>query len=262
MFLVNNTVTDIPDFSETIFERGLSLYEVIRVFNFHPIFLNDNLLRLDNSIKKSNINIDLKNLHIEDKLKELILLEHIEEGNIKYVLHITESRIDEYIYQIPHSYPSEADYCNGVHTISCRAMRNNPGIKYINNGLRTLANRLLQEHKAYEVVLVDKEGYVTEGSRSNIFFIKNDTYYTAPTGFVLPGTARKRVLDICKNNGFPVQEERIPYPSLSSYQAAFITGTSPLVLPIRTLDDFTFSVDNDALRKLMDIYFSLLNNVF
>lgn len=51
MILKNNTITDVSDFSEKIFENGLSIYEVIRVYNGHPIFLSDNLQRLDNSIK-------------------------------------------------------------------------------------------------------------------------------------------------------------------------------------------------------------------
>lgn len=110
MILKNNTITDISDFSEKIFENGLSIYEVIRVYNGHTIFLSDNLQRLDNSIKKSNIDIHVCNLHIENKLNELIRLEQMKEGNIKYVLHFTTDKTDEYIYQIPHCYPTEKDY--------------------------------------------------------------------------------------------------------------------------------------------------------
>lgn len=262
MILKNNTITDISDFSEKIFENGLSIYEVIRVYNEHPIFLSDNLQRLDNSIKKSNIDIHVCNLHIENKLNELIRLEQMKEGNIKYVLHFTTDKTDEYIYQIPHCYPTEKDYREGVATISCQAMRNNPEVKYINNGLRDMTNRLLREHAVYEVLLIDRDGWVTEGSRSNVFFIKDGIFYTAPTRYVLPGTARKRVLDICKEQTFPLREERVAYQNLPSFDAAFITGTSPLVLPIKTIDHYPFSPDNRYLRKLMEIYFSLLNNVF
>lgn len=59
MILQNNIIKTAGDFSETIFEKGLSIYEVIRVFHGHPIFLSDNLMRLDNSLKKSNIGIDI-----------------------------------------------------------------------------------------------------------------------------------------------------------------------------------------------------------
>lgn len=262
MLLINNTIKENSFFSEKIFEKGRSIYEVIRIYKSHPIFLEDNLLRFSNSIRKSNIYIDTQNLHIEDKLNRLIELEHIAEGNIKYVLHFIENRMDEYIYQIPHHYPNAEDYRQGVVTISCRAMRNTPEIKYINNELREMTNRLLTESHAYEAILVDKEGYITEGSRSNLFFIREGIFYTAPTCFVLPGTARKRVLDICKRQNFKVEEKRVAYSDLSLFDAAFLTGTSPLVLPIRLLDRYEFSTQNPWLRKLMSCYFSLMNNVF
>lgn len=51
MILLNNAINDGNKFSEAIFENGLSIYEVIRIFKGHPIFLTDNLIRLDNSLK-------------------------------------------------------------------------------------------------------------------------------------------------------------------------------------------------------------------
>ncbi len=264
MILQNNTIKTAGDFSETIFEKGLSIYEVIRVFHGHPIFLSDNLMRLDNSLKKSNIGIDISTLHIPDKLNRLISLEHIGEGNLKYVLHFTDGKSlpDEYIFQIPHAYPSQQDYDRGIDTITCPAVRENPEIKYINGELRNLANRLIQEHRVYEVLLVDREGYITEGSRSNVFFIKNDTLYTASTTYVLPGTSRKRVFDICKEHAIPVVEQRVPAHAVQEYDAAFLTGTSPLILPIHHINDVSLNPQNQMLKKIMNYYFSLVESVF
>lgn len=262
MILLNNQIVQPAEFPESQFKTGLSIYEVIRIFKGHAIFLKDNLLRLRNSIKKSNIDIDIHQLRIEDKLNRLIALEHIEEGNIKYVLHLTKDKWDEYIYQIPHHYPTEENYKNGIDTITCEAIRLNPEVKYINNDLRTQTDRLLQEHRVYEIILKDTEGSVTEGSRSNVFFIKAGILYTAPTFQVLPGTARKRVLDICKAHQIPVIEERIKYSDLKEFESAFITGTSPLVLPIRKIDEFSFDPQNNRLREIMEFYFSLLDKFF
>ena len=85
--LFNNKPIDNKEYSEDILNEGLSIYEVCRVFRGKVIFLNDNLLRLDNSIKKSNIAIDLNSLHVADQLNRLIQLENIKEGNIKVVEH-------------------------------------------------------------------------------------------------------------------------------------------------------------------------------
>lgn len=263
MILQNNNAKNDTDFSETIFEKGLSIYEVIRVFRGHPIFLGDNLLRLDNSLKKSKISIDISTLHIPDKLNHLISLEHMEEGNLKYVLHFTTGNTpDEYIYQIPHAYPSPQDYENGVDTLTRHVVRENPEVKYINNELRVLSNQLIKDHHVYEILLADNEGYITEGSRSNVFFIKNQALYTASTDYVLPGTSRKRVFDICKQENITIIEQRVALAKVGEYDAAFLTGTSPLILPIRRINDVTLNPQNQLLKKIMKSYFSLVESVF
>ena len=120
-------------------------------------------------------------------------------------------------------------------------MRENPGVKYINTDLRTRTNRLIKQKQVYEVLLVDKEGYITEGSRSNVFFIGDNVIFTAPLEYVLPGTSRKRVFDICHKHRFPIIEKRIPASELARYDAAFLSGTSPLILPINRLDELRFA---------------------
>jgi len=59
-----------------------------------------------------------------------------------------------------------------------------------------------------------------------------------------------------------VIEERIKYSDLKEFESAFITGTSPLVLPIRKIDEFSFDPQNNRLREIMEFYFSLLDKFF
>ncbi len=258
MVLINNQPEENNAFSEKIIENGLSIYEVIRVFEGHPIFLKDNIVRLSNSLIKSNIGIRVESLGIPEKLQRFITLENMTEGNIKYVLHFTSKNPDEYIFKIPHAYPTEDQYRNGVPTMTLRAMRENPEVKYINADLRTQTNLLIREHHVYEVLLVDKDGFITEGSRSNVFFIKGETLYTSPLQYVLPGTSRKRVFQLCKDKHIQVIEKRIDSNRLNEYDIAFITGTSPLILPVNGIDDIRYNADNEFLHRLMKDYFALL----
>lgn len=260
MILFNNQPIDNSEFSEDILNHGLSIYEVCRVFRGKVIFLDDNLARLANSIKKSGVELDLSALRVGEKLDHLIQLEHIKEGNIKYVLRLTSAGMDEYIYQIPHSYPREEAYEEGVDTATFRAMRQNAEVKYINTDLREATNAIIREKNVYEVLLVDNDGCLTEGSRSNTFFIKDNTLYTAPLPYVLPGTSRKRVLTLCQENRIPVIEEKVHLDELPHFDAAFITGTSPLVLPIRRIDTLHFDPRHPLLRQVMESYFHLLEH--
>lgn len=258
MILFNNQPIDNGKFSEEILNHGSCIYEVCRVFRGKVIFMDDNLARLANSIKKSGAPIDFSTLRMEDKLNRLIQLEHIKEGNIKYVLRLSDSGVDEYVYQIPHSYPSEEAYKHGVDTATLQAMRPNAEVKYIEADLRKTTNDIIKEKNVYEVLLVDKDGFVTEGSRSNVFFIKDNALHTAPLPYVLPGTSRKRVLALCAEEHISVVEEKVPLCDLPRFDAAFITGTSPLVLPIRRVDNLAFDPCHPLLRRVMEAYFRLL----
>ena len=258
MILFNNMILPQAEFSEELLRTGLNIYEVVRVFNGKPIFLKDNLTRLANSLKKSNIPLEVEKLNIADKLKHLIELKKMQEGNIKYVLHFDSDQMDECIYQIPHHYPSFQDYQKGVPTLTYEITRKNPEVKYINEELRTLTNQLIADHNVYEILLVDQEGYITEGSRSNVFFIKDQILYTSPTAYVLPGTSRKRVFEICQKHNYSIVEQRIDFHSLEQYDSVFLTGTSPLILPINQINTIRYAVDTPFLRQLMDHYFALL----
>lgn len=258
MILFNQLVKENAAFDEKTVESGLNIYEVIRVLNGKPVFLNDNLSRLDNSLKKSNIGIRVEHLKLPEKLERFIALEHMTEGNLKYVLHFAADHTDEYLFRIPHAYPTARDYARGVPVISYPAIRENPEIKYINTDLRTRMDQLIRERGVYEILLKDREDCITEGSRSNVFFIRKGMLHTAPTSCVLPGTSRKRVLDLCRQHAVPVTEQKVACANLRDYEAAFITGTSPLLLPVSRIDDLAFNPSHPLLQQLMKYYFALL----
>ncbi|MDR2414054.1 MAG: aminotransferase class IV [Odoribacteraceae bacterium] len=249
-------------FSEDRFLEGFSLYEVFRVFDGRLLFPGDNIARLENSARKSGRAFRVSPGLVAGQLERLIRLEGIKEGNIKYVLHApggnAGDRVEEYAYRVPHDYPGEADYRDGVKVITLEAARENAEVKYINPGLRSMADRLTREHGAREVLLVDGEGYITEGSRSNVFFARGGKLYTAPVPRVLPGTTRKRVLEECARGGITVVEECIALADVGSVQAAFLTGTSTLVLPVRQINDTVLDARDPLLRQVMARYQALV----
>ena len=87
MILFNDTPYPINEFSEESLKNGLTIYEVIRILNKQPIFLKDNLMRLDNSLKKSNIDIDVTSLKIKSSTAvtkgELVSSINVEPQGIK-----------------------------------------------------------------------------------------------------------------------------------------------------------------------------------
>ncbi len=252
-FLKNGEIKEEMDFY--IPEEGKKLYEVIRIINGVPLFMEQHNKRLQGSLSI----LDLKSRYSEDiilnKIKKVIEANEFSEGNIKIILNFIGQQEDIYIYYIPHSYPEEKLYSEGVHTILFHEERQNPNAKVINSGLRERVDEKLKEEKAYEAILVDGHNRITEGSKSNIFFVKGDKLITSPLEAVLPGITREQIIELAKGNSIEVVEEFIDINTLKIYDGAFISGTSPKILPIKSINLIKFnSVCNLLVKKLMKLY--------
>ena len=90
-----------------------------------------------------------------------------------------------------------------------------------------------------EGIMLTTDGYVAEGSGENLFLIKDDTLYTAPSGSsILPGITRASVITLAEERGYTVEEKKIPREELYLADELFFTGTAAEVTPIRTVDDY------------------------
>ena len=99
--------------------------------------------------------------------------------------------------------------------------------------------------------MVDHNGFITEGSRTNIFFIQGNKFYTAPNSIVLLGIMRSKVIELIVELNFTLIEECIHTSRINQMDAAFITGTSPRILPIQNINEVPLDVNNSNMRKLM-----------
>jgi branched-chain amino acid aminotransferase len=229
-----------------------TIYEVVRVINSKVLFIEDHLNRFNNSTSLAEIQPIFNSTEILTWLKSLINKNELINGNIKFQYCLTkEGKVDFYAFIIPHTYPSEKEYEQGVAITLFEAERKNPNIKEENIGLREQINTYISEQKAYEALLIHSKGYITEGSKSNFFLIKENIIYTAPLNQVLEGITAKKILELCMEKGITVFQELIHVKTLKNYEAAFITGTSPKILPVKNIDSMDFNVKNLKLRKLM-----------
>ena len=92
------------------------IYEVIRIIDTVPLFLEAHIERFSNSFLLEGINFPYKNEKIEEYIMTLVEANKIENGNIKIIFECKYDTIK--IFQIPHSYPSKEMYKDGVKTIS------------------------------------------------------------------------------------------------------------------------------------------------
>ncbi|WP_017211289.1 aminotransferase class IV [Clostridium beijerinckii] len=228
------------------------IYEVLRVIDRKAIFLESHLKRMENSFNLINEEFLVSYEEISKEIEELIESENRSEGNIKITFGVNEKKLR--VFFIEHSYPSDEMYMNGVNTILYFGERENPNAKIINDTFREKVNKEIKDNNAYEAILVDSNGHITEGSRSNIFMVKGNKLLTSPVKAVLPGVTRGEIIDIANKVGVEVEEVEYKYSDIDKLDGMFISGTSPKILPIKTVNSINFNVDNNLIRKLMKEY--------
>ncbi|MCZ6804258.1 MAG: branched-chain amino acid transaminase [Proteobacteria bacterium] len=88
-----------------------------------------------------------------------------------------------------------------------------------------------------EALLLDNEGYVTEGSGENIFIVRDGILYTPDLTSALEGITRDTIIQFAQENIIIVKEKRITRDEVYIADEAFFTGTAAEVTPIRELDN-------------------------
>jgi len=117
-----------------------------------------------------------------------------------------------------------------VNIAMCRAKANG---HYINSMLAL--NEALASG-CDEALLLDTEGYVTEGSGENIFIVRDGIIYTPDLTSALEGITRHTLFELAAELGFKIIEKRITRDEVYVADEAFFTGTAAEVTPIRELD--------------------------
>ena len=233
-----------------------TIYEVIRVISGIPLFMERHIERLEASARLIGYSIDSISNNIRQSIAELIKANDNPEKNIRIVVYNMENTVPDYsIYFIHSSYPTPEQYETGVHGILLKEERSNPNAKVVNSGYKERVAAALADANAYEALLVNSKDEIPEGSRSNVFFIKNNEVLTAPKGNVLIGITRVYVFEICRDLGIEIIEKPISVSMLREMDGVFITGTSPKILPISTIDDMSFnSARNPVIKTIMTSY--------
>jgi branched-chain amino acid aminotransferase len=253
-FILNGVLQPAELFDNSLVYEGDSIYEVIRMVKGSPFFFIDHMERLATSVKLQH------KAHLADipaLRKDIIYLtrsDRKKEANLKIVFNYNNGSNNYLVYFIEPIYPSDEQYKKGVKGILFSAERKNPESKVINHKLRSSIYYRLILEGGYEALLVNENNLITEGSRSNIFFLKGETLVTAPDNVILNGITRKHILEICIENQIKVEFACVKAADITKYDAIFMTGTSPIVIPFYCIDDKFFNVRYPLIQKLRQLY--------
>ncbi|OFZ56736.1 MAG: branched chain amino acid aminotransferase [Bdellovibrionales bacterium RIFOXYC1_FULL_54_43] len=87
-----------------------------------------------------------------------------------------------------------------------------------------------------EALMLDTEGFLTEGTGENLFMVKDGVIKTTPLTSILNGITRQTVMEYLKNKGYTITETRFTRDELWCADEVFLTGTAAEVTPVREID--------------------------
>lgn len=144
------------------------------------------------------------------------------------------------------------------HHVNVSLVRAKASGYYINS---ILANNEVTAHGYDEALLLDTDGYVSEGAGENVFIVRNGTVYTPDLASCLAGITRDSVLTMARDLGIPVVEKRITRDEMYCADEAFFSGTAAEITPIRELDDRTIGAGGrgPVTARLQSLFFDAVS---
>ncbi len=143
------------------------------------------------------------------------------------------------------------------HHVNVSMVRAKASGYYINS---ILANQEVTAEGYDEALLLDTDGYVSEGAGENVFIIKNGKIYTPDLASCLDGITRDAVLTMARDLGIDVVEKRITRDEVYCADEAFFTGTAAEITPIRELDNRQIGIGSrgPVTEKLQTLFFDVV----
>lgn len=227
--------------------RGYGIFDFLRTYKGRPLFLEEHIERLERSAKKIGLDLLWSKTQLIDIVNQTLNKNSYRESNIRVVVtggtspdYITpqgKPRLLVLVTELPEQ--PQWWYTNGVKVITIYSKRNIPGAKSIDYIPATIALQKARSKNAIEAVYVDRDGYVLEGTTSNLFIFRGDTLIT-PGKAVLSGITRKVVLMITAET-FNTEIRDIAVDELLTADEVFITGTNKEIVPVVKVDDTTIA---------------------
>jgi D-alanine transaminase len=248
---------------------GDAVYEVI-VFNKNIFYdFDGHIQRLFKSLKSLEIKFSLSSSSLKIIINNLIRLNKANIGSV----YIQVSRgvaernhsfhglnIKPILTIIVSKKSNIENNLNGVKAITLNDNRwSRPDIKTTQLLPNVLAKTLANKNNAYESIFIDDEGFVTEGSSSNIWVLNKENHLITRNldGKILSGITRNSISLFAKKNNIKVVEKKFTKIELYNAKEVFLTSASSFIMPIVQIDDQNINqglVGNISL-ELRKLYF-------
>lgn len=253
---INGTLVALEQAVVPVFDRqflyGDGIYETLRTYSGRLFGVGLHLNRLRASAESLELNMPWDDAELERDLQTTALATGVSETSVRLMVTRGEglfgldpalsSQSRRVVIARPCPTVPDALRQQGISVVIPETVRRNhplaiPGSVKSGNYLNQI--RALAEGKrqgADEVVLVDADDCVTEGSTSNVFWVRHGELFTPGLDLaVLPGITRGLVLHVARSLSIPVHIGTFPAHEFKASEEAFITSSLREILPIRSI---------------------------
>ena len=256
----------------SIFDRavtfGDAIYEVAGVLDGKLIDFEHHMQRYFNSLKKLSLESPLSQPDILQAFRQLVELNQLDEGLV--YMQVTRGTAErDFVWpedirptvfmftQAKAASENEAGQ-SGVTLASTADIRwARRDIKSVNLLAQVLAKKAAHDAGAYEALMIDAEGYVTECGSTSFFIVRDKLILTRPlNNDILPGVTRRAVVTLCNSQGLRLVETRFTLQEALTADEAFISAASSYILPVVKIDDQEINAGNpgELTLRLREIY--------
>ncbi len=240
----------------SVFDHGLlygdGVFEGIRCYNGNIFKLSEHIDRLYDSAKAISMEIQLTRDELKDAVINTLKANNLKDSYIRLIVtrgvgklglnpFLCEESQVIIITDFIQLYSKEL-YEKGLDAIIVPTIRNhsdalNPNVKSLNYLNNILAKIECINAGATEGIMLNKDGYVAEGTGDNIFIVKDNGIITPPTtAGILIGITRNVVIELANEAGMTVKEEQLTRDDLYNADECFLTGTAAEIIPVVNLD--------------------------
>ncbi|MGB3367111.1 MAG: aminotransferase class IV [Acidaminobacteraceae bacterium] len=257
MFIFNSKLINGFDISLSInsasLNYGFSLFETVKLFNAKPQMLKEHIYRLNTSLKCLNMNHKVELKSIEYDIEELIGALDVEEGALKIMILENEGCYNTLITYANRVYKDEL-YNNGYKIMLSEYKSNESSLftyhKTCNYGDNIFALRDAKSKGFDEIIFENSKGYISEGSLSNIFLVKNNLIYTPNIeSGILNGVMRDLVISSLDELDIKIIETELSYSDFLEADEVFLSNSLMKVMPVSKLDEKNFDIKSYKIYK-------------
>ena len=227
--------------SDLAIQRGYGIFDYFRTASHQPLFLDDHLDRFYRSATEMRLANGLDRAQLETMIRQLIEKNNIPDSGIRITLTGGYSE-DGYLPATPNLLITQsafhfnaANFNTGTTLVTYRHQRQLPQVKTIDYLQAIYLQPFIKENNANDV-LYYQNAAITECPRSNFFLVTEKNEVVTPSGNILQGITRKRILSL---KGFNIKEAIVTPDHLINAKEAFITSTTKKVLPVLKINGKT-----------------------